>query len=263
MEQARNDLDSFEVFTPKAVAGLGSVPDTVATRAIPIVMQRRSKVERIERLRERKARELGVPLRDALAAHVRTIEALHLPDEALPDELGDRQQDSWEPLLAIADAAGGAWPEQARKAAIALHVGTDTADEQDYGLRLLADTRVILTTLADAWLKSADLIDELVKIEESPWADIRGRAVSSTYLAKLLRPFGIKPKHKRVGTETQRGYVVDDFADVWLRYLPTYPDIRGTPDTHDTQVRVPVPGVPSVPGTEGSADSQLTIDVAR
>lgn len=261
--QARNDLDSFEVFTPKAIAGLGSVPDTVATRAIPVVMQRRSKAERIERLRERKARELGAPLRDALAAHVRTIEALHLPDEALPDELGDRQQDSWEPLLAIADAAGGQWPEQARKAAIALHVGTDTTDEQDYGIRLLADTRVIFTTSTEPWLKTTNLIDELVKFDESPWGDLRGRALSSTYLAKLLRPFGIKPKHKRVGTETQRGYVVDDFADAWLRYLPTYPDLPGTPDTHGTQDRVPVPGVPSVPGTQGLIDTQLTTDVAR
>lgn len=221
--QARNDLDSFEVYTPKAIAGLGSVPDTVATRAIPIVMQRRTKSEPIERLRARKARELGHPLRDALAVHVRALESLNLPDEALPEALGDRQQDSWEPLLAIADAAGGEWPEQARRAAIALHVGTDAADEQDYGIRLLADTRAIFSQAPEGWLKSADLIAELVKIEESPWGDIRDKPISAHYLAKLLRGFGIQPKHRRIGTETQRGYSAEQFADAWLRYLPTSP----------------------------------------
>ena len=257
--QARNDLDSFEVYTPKAIAGLGSVPDTVATRAIPIVMQRRAKNEPIERLRARKARELGYPLRDALATHVRSLDSLNLPDEALPEQLGDRQQDSWEPLLAIADAAGGQWPAQARKAAIALHVGTDTAEEEDFGIRLLADTRVVFALVGDGWLKSADLIHELVKIEESPWGDIRDKPISTHYLAKLLRGFGIKPKHRRVGTETQRGYAAEQFAEVWLRYLPAYPDTSGTSGTSGTQVRVPVPVVPTVPVTGGSGE-QMTID---
>jgi len=39
----------------------------------------------------------------------------------LPDGLSDRQGDAWEPLLAIADAAGGDWPAHARAAAVALH----------------------------------------------------------------------------------------------------------------------------------------------
>jgi Protein of unknown function (DUF3631) len=38
----------------------------------------------------------------------------------LPEELNDRAQDNWELLLAIADAAGGHWPQKARQAALAL-----------------------------------------------------------------------------------------------------------------------------------------------
>ena len=41
-------------------------------------------------------------------------------DVAVPDGLNDRAADNWEPLLAIADRAGGDWPERARKAALAL-----------------------------------------------------------------------------------------------------------------------------------------------
>ena len=38
----------------------------------------------------------------------------------IPDDLNDRAQDNWEPLLAIADLAAGDWPNTARPAAKAL-----------------------------------------------------------------------------------------------------------------------------------------------
>jgi len=257
---ARNDLDSFEIYTPKAIAGLGSVPDTVATRAIPIVMRRRTKTERVERLRSRRARELGHPLRDALAAHVASLNTLTLPDDALPEELSDRQQDSWEPLLAIADAAGGAWPEQARLAAIGLHIGADVTDEQDYGIRLLADTRAVFTQSGDEWLKTSDLIHELANVEESPWGDIRDKPISAHYLAKLLRGFGIKPTHKRVGSDTQRGYGAHQFADAWLRYLPLSSGTSGTSGTSDTPNTDAGSHVPVVPVNGGMPSLTLGLE---
>jgi hypothetical protein len=42
------------------------------------------------------------------------IEELRRARRELPDELDDRAQDIWEPLLAIADLAGGDWPTRAR-----------------------------------------------------------------------------------------------------------------------------------------------------
>ena len=38
------------------------------------------------------------------------LPALQAADPAVPDELDDRQADNWRPLLAIADEAGGEWP---------------------------------------------------------------------------------------------------------------------------------------------------------
>ena len=38
----------------------------------------------------------------------------------MPLGIEDRNADVWEPLLAIAEAAGGDWPQRAREAAIAL-----------------------------------------------------------------------------------------------------------------------------------------------
>jgi hypothetical protein len=36
----------------------------------------------------------------------------------LPSGLNDRAGEIWEPLLALADLAGGAWPGRAREAAL-------------------------------------------------------------------------------------------------------------------------------------------------
>jgi hypothetical protein len=43
-------------------------------------------------------------------------------------------------------------------------------------------------------LSSADLAASLNEIEESPWGDIRGRALDARSLARRLRPFSIAPR---------------------------------------------------------------------
>jgi hypothetical protein len=57
---------------------------------------------------------------------------------------GDRAPDAWDPLVAIADVAGGAWPERARNAALALAgVGAAPVDG-DIDTALLSDIKHIL-----------------------------------------------------------------------------------------------------------------------
>jgi hypothetical protein len=46
-------LQSFSVFCPKAIAGIGELPDTIADRAIPIRLKRKARSERAERFRRR------------------------------------------------------------------------------------------------------------------------------------------------------------------------------------------------------------------
>ncbi len=45
---------------------------------------------------------------------------MQCPRPDLPHALNDREQDIWEPLLTIADVAGGDWPNRARTAALKL-----------------------------------------------------------------------------------------------------------------------------------------------
>ena len=61
---------------------------------------------------------------------------------ALPDELSDRAQDAAEPLLAIADVAGGDWPTRGRDTLVGLALDRDVS-EGTIGVRLLADIRAI------------------------------------------------------------------------------------------------------------------------
>jgi hypothetical protein len=120
------DVRDFSSFCAKALAGLGTLPDTVASRSIPIVLKRRLASEPIERFRERGARAMGETIADCLAMYiVPLLDDLATAEPDLPDELSDRQQDVWEPLLAIADAGGGDWPERAREAAVRLLVGAN------------------------------------------------------------------------------------------------------------------------------------------
>ena len=39
-------------------------------------------------------------------------------------------------------------------------------------------------------------------------------------LANFLRPYGVKSKNVRIGTQVFRGYAATDLWDAWSRYLP-------------------------------------------
>ena len=141
---------------------------------------------------------------------------------ALPVELDDRAADGWEPLLAIADLAGEGWPERARRAALALSTGEDREDDS-LGVQLLADVQAVFEEQRADRLTSADLVAALLAREEAPWGDLRGRALDTRRLARMLRPYGVRPHNVRIGTSQAKGYALEDFADAFARYTPIYP----------------------------------------
>jgi Protein of unknown function (DUF3631) len=132
------ELQTFSVYCPKAFAGIGDcLPDTISDRAISIRLKRRTRNVVIERFRLRDVLAEGTSLRDRLAGWLEPNEE-HLagsrPD--LPDELDDRAQDVWEPLLAVADLAGGDWPHRARQAALDLSTGEERGDDSTTASRM-------------------------------------------------------------------------------------------------------------------------------
>src|SRR6266513_2998047 len=108
----------FEVFGAKMLAGITTtrLPDTLTDRSVSIQMHRRHAGEGVERFRYRYAKEDAEPIRFALDVWgEEMVEELGKREPELPDELSDRQADAWEPLLGIADMAGGEWPQAARR----------------------------------------------------------------------------------------------------------------------------------------------------
>ncbi len=134
--------EDFPVFGPKAIAGIGKLPDTISDRAIKIELRRRTRSEPVERFRLRKVEPEVAPLTAGAAAwaeaHVERLEGL---EPELPDELDDRAQEICEPLLAVAEAAGDNWPERARRAVIALAGASAREDSDSLGIRLLRNVR--------------------------------------------------------------------------------------------------------------------------
>jgi hypothetical protein len=216
-------LVEFDAFGPKAFAGIGTIPDTLRDRSILIELRRRAPSEALARYRRRDAEPEAAPIREAL---IEALAGLDLdgrrPD--IPGDLDDRAADGWEPLLAIADAAGGEWPTRARRAAVALS-GDRAADDESRGVRLLADIRDVLAVWPDERIPSAELVRQLCAQEESPWGDLNGRALTTQGLAGRLRPYCIRPGLHRVAGMPERCYGRADFADAWSRYVdPAPPD---------------------------------------
>jgi hypothetical protein len=208
-------VKQFPVFGPKALAGIGKLPDTVTDRAIPIRMLKRKRSEPIAKFRVRTATSesasIVAGLVAALAAQPPGFEA------DLPAELPDRAADAWEPLLAIADASAGDWPSRARRAAIVLHASREQDDS--LGLRLLSDVRLVFDAHGVERISTADLITALQADEESPWTSERS-PLTPRRLARLLHPFEIGSKQVRIGATGQKGYLREAFVDSWERYLP-------------------------------------------
>src|SRR5262249_42539760 len=140
-----NNVTTEEIpaYCAVALAGLGWLPDTILTRAVIIRMRRRAPNEKVTAFRRRVHAPEGHALRDRLAAWAKKkADVLAAARPEMPPGIEDRDADVWEPLLAIADAIGGDWPERARVAAVAL-VGAARDAEPSLGIRLLIDIRTI------------------------------------------------------------------------------------------------------------------------
>src|SRR5262245_66363037 len=92
----------------------------------------------------------------------------------MPSGTEDRNADVWEALLAIADAAGGDWPERARVAAVAL-VAAAAEREPSLGIKLVADLRDIFGSAEQ--MTTVATLDRLHALPESPWDDLKGKSL--------------------------------------------------------------------------------------
>jgi putative DNA primase/helicase len=245
----------FSTWGPKVFALIGRLPATIEDRSIVIPMKRKAKGERVERLRLDRLPAEGEPLRQRAARWAAdNTESLKDADPDIPGELvRDRTRDNWRSLLAIADLIGGAWPFEARRAALALAGGKPGEDTAR--ITLLEDLRIVFEEAGADRLPSEALVKALVEMEGHPWPEWKdGRPLTATQLARLLKPFGIGPEKWREGEHrTRRGYALADFEDAFARYLGDTPPGEPSPLQPATSATGPSIGhfSENEPGTKG------------
>jgi hypothetical protein len=220
----------FSTWAPKVLCGIGKLAGTIEDRSIPLRMRRKVAGETAANIR----RSDPQPWQDLQARLTRwTRDHQHRIAAARPTPahgLGDRAQDCWEPLLSIADVAGGKWPDLARGAALALH-GVEE-ETPSIGVELLRDVKAVFDKRGTSRLATAILIEELTKDDEQPWAAWnRGRPISPRQLSARLGEFGIRSKNLKMSNgAVPKGYDLDDFRDAIRRYLSSAtPDLTATP----------------------------------
>ncbi|MFE4800104.1 DUF3631 domain-containing protein [Streptomyces sp. NPDC056708] len=230
----------FPSYTAVSVAGLGYLPDTITTRSVIIRMRRRARNEKAEPFRARLHEAEGNELRDRLAQwadQVRDDIAGRWPE--MPEGVTDRPADVWEPLLSVADAAGGDWPERARTACVELVNAARADDKGSLGIRLLTDLRDHVMAGIDR-MPTVAILDRLCALDEAPWADMSGRPLDSRGLAKMLGEYmttdntPVKARNIKSAGTVLKGYYAADLHDAWQRYCPPPPSGAATSATSAT-----------------------------
>lgn len=241
------EVEEFDVFGAKALAGIGRLPDTVADRSIPIEMKRKKVGDKFPPARGRDVKAAAKTLVEKLQswASKQTIDTL---SDARPiaDGLEDRQLDISEPLLAIADLAGGEWPVKLRDS-LGVLFHSEASEDTSNGVWLLRDIWEIFAerigmdvfnehgrqTQSDR-ISSFEMCTKLNSKEDAPWREggKAERPLTQSGLAHLLKPYHVSPRTIRFGHDpTQKGYLKEDFADPWVQFCPDLASLAVTPVT--------------------------------
>lgn len=215
MDGPQKVVETFALFAPVAMAGIGTLPPTVMDRSVVVRMRRRAPGDVVARWRARTAEPEGWMIRDELEVWASGITELVLPDD--DEEFTDRVADVWEPLFAIADLVGGSWPRLVRQACRSLT--QVPAEELSLGVRLLKEIRDIWPGEED-FASTTFILGRLHESDESIWrveGPLGKNGLTDVKLASMLKSYGVKPAHD--AARGQRGYYRYTLEDPWVRYL--------------------------------------------
>lgn len=219
-EGDKNEVRLYKTFAPVALAGIRGLPGTLHDRSIIIRLTRAKKEELRARFDSRKTQNEKILQRKLARWTADNAAALEACDPVLPEAAFNRIADNWRPLFAVAEIAGGGWPQRAAEAFRVLTVDTD--GNEGAAVQLLADLRTIFDSAGVDRIASAALCDCLAGMDESPWSEWHHeKPITTRQLSRLLNTFRIAPGTIRLNEEaTAKGYYRAAFDDAFDRYLP-------------------------------------------
>jgi hypothetical protein len=170
----------------------------------------------VEEYDARDHRELSRTLRTALGSWVQhTAGQIMELRPTRPAGIHGRDRELCDPLLQIADAAGGHWPVTLRESLRELLLGESVAEPEV----------PLLTRLLDALegvfagtrqLTTVQIVTGLFDIPGAPWRKLwPSDATAPAELRAMLAPLGVKAVPIRVNGSVTRGYKRVDLAEHW------------------------------------------------
>jgi hypothetical protein len=211
-EFARGKDETIDVFSPLVMAGLGAririAPELEPLRSRSIIVEMLPATP--PEFYERDDHDgLTAMYRDQLTTWVkRNLPAILKQRPDMPAGIELRMREVCRPLFAIADTAGGHWPNTARDAARQMLLGEmseSNPDELTLHERLLLDLRTVYADQAK--MSTHDITASLDALPASTWTAMwPNRNKAARELAVMLEPLGAAPTMIRFGEETMRGY---------------------------------------------------------
>jgi putative DNA primase/helicase len=215
----QNAVVRFRVFSPKVLACIGKLPDTLQDRSIIINLRRKRPADVVEPLPAEPVTAYSDATR-RIARWVmdhRHLIAKRLPK--IPTGLNDRAGDNWRQLLAIAEVLGPRWAKAACVAAIEISRAADF-ESVDPAEQLIRDIDRIFRASHGAQQLPVDFLHAaLVDLDGGMWAEFdHNQSLTKARLGRMLIPFGVHSVVARVGAKVVRVYRRDSFADAFSRY---------------------------------------------
>jgi len=255
------------LFSPKAFAGIGPLPEDLAERSIPIHLERLTASVKLQHFRSEAVAAEAEPLREWLALwgqqnlqKLKSAPVLEPSDLPSGITLTPRRKDLIEPLLQIARLLAGDWPKRAADALTAVFQD-QVQRERKHALALLYELREAFSHYGQPErISTASLLIWLHHHPEAPWN--QEGPITANRLSDILRPFDIFPRlQRKKGESSHRGYTLQDFLHTWdglsrsekpneYQRLATRSRVAG------------LPGVPSTPAV-GFGRGGVEIDVSE
>ena len=250
------------IFSPKAFAGIGQLPEPLADRSIPVILESLPAKHKLQRFHPARAAGEAEPLFQNLqrwseenSSRLNEAEAAPYTCADFPPGLSPRRQDIIEPLLHIADLLAGNWPSLSRQALMAIF-DQEIREQDAVGIELLCILRRVFAHHGNPKRISTSVLLEWLHSEPNrPWN--QEGLINAHGLAHLLVSFGIRPRTQRIGDSAPaRGYVFQDFVPLWARLLP-----NSDHEPHDEKPQFGV-GCNSVAPTQKAQSHATMVDIS-
>lgn len=199
MRLRKNVPTNFNVYGALAIIGIdnGCLPDDTQTRCIPVNMAKGKPAEKFGEYDHVSYQER---IQQELTEHAQ----FWTKDVPMPAWLSGRTEDIWNPLFAVAHAAGGDWYERCERAA-KVHQWRKQVSPQ----------RATLAA-CKAWFDE-NTDDEVSSSALASWVgvDLDSHVTSPKGLANALRGYHVRPHRVRAGSIYRRA----DFVAAWGEWL--------------------------------------------